>query len=132
MRVIVIDDYQPFVAVIANILGRETYIQVVGQAYNGDDGLRLAADLNPDVVLVDFGMPGIDGATVTRRLKATAHPPKVVVISYYDDSLYRDAALTAGADACLYKGDLLKGLIPLLKRVVTPVEVSSTLQPPAS
>ena len=115
VRVLLIDDYQPFLAVVANLLRRQPGIEVVGQAYAGSAGLRLAADLKPDLVLVDFGMPDMDGAAVTRRLKSAPDGPRVVVMSFFQDSKYREEALGAGADAYLYKGDLYHGLVPLLQ-----------------
>ena len=116
VRVLLIDDYQPFLAVVANLLRRQAGVEVVGQAYAGGAGLRLAAELKPDLVLVDFGMPDMDGVAVTRRLKAASDAPRVVVMSFFQESRYRQEALDAGADAYLYKGDLHRDLVPLLQR----------------
>lgn len=116
VRVLLIDDYQPFLAVVANLLRRQPGVEVVGQAYAGGAGLCLAAELKPDLVLVDFGMPDMDGVAVTRRLKQAPDAPRVVVMSFFQESRFRDEALDAGADAYLYKGDLHRELVPLLRR----------------
>jgi DNA-binding NarL/FixJ family response regulator len=117
VRTILVDDYPPFLAALAALLRSKPGIEVVGRAYNGMEGLELAATSKPDLVLVDFNMPDMDGLAVARRLKAGAEPPRVVVMSFHAEPEYRDMALKAGADGYLIKAEINQELMPLLERI---------------
>jgi len=117
MRVIVVDDHATFCAAVVALLDGRSEIEVVGQAYNGTDALQLAEAEQPDLVLVDFNMPGMDGSIVARKLKARSPAPKVVIMSFNSAPEYRELALLAGADAYLPKTDLHRELVPLLHRL---------------
>lgn len=117
MRLILIDDHASFLEALAKMLEQVPGIEVVGRAHDGRAGLKTAAELKPDLVLVDFSMPELDGVGVARQLKAWPKPPRVVVMSFHTDPEYRDMALAAGADAFLTKTVLYKELVPLLERL---------------
>ena len=117
MRALVVDDHPPFLMALTALLGGRSGVEVVGQAHNGADALTLAERERPDLVLVDFSMPGMTGAEVARKLKAEPWAPKVVVMSFHADTEYRDLALRAGADAYLVKTDMHRELLPLLQRL---------------
>jgi DNA-binding NarL/FixJ family response regulator len=117
MRLLLIDDHASFLETLAAMLSDTPGMEVVGLANNGAEGLRLAAKLQPDVVIVDFAMPGMDGLTVTRTIKSQPGSPKVIMMSVHSDREYRDMALAMGADSFLTKPCLYKGLVPLLTRL---------------
>ena len=117
MRTILVDDYPPLLAALATLLRTYDGVEIVGRANTGSDGLKLAAEQIPDLVLVDFSMPDMDGVAVTRKLKSGPNPPKVVVMSFHAEPEYRDMAMGAGADAYLVKTDLYHELMPLLERI---------------
>ena len=117
LRTVLVDDYPPLLAALATLLRTRGDIEIVGRASNGRDGLKLAEEQQPDLVLVDFSMPDIDGVAVTRRLKAGPKPPKVVVMSFHAEPEYREMAMHAGADAYLVKTELYQELPPLLGRI---------------
>lgn len=117
MRTILVDDYPPLLAALATLLRTYDGVEIVGRANTGSDGLKLAAEQGPDLVLVDFSMPDMDGVAVTRQLKSGPNPPKVVVMSFHAEPEYRDMAIHAGADAYLVKTDLYHELMPLLERI---------------
>ncbi|MFN3217392.1 MAG: response regulator [Acidimicrobiales bacterium] len=77
---------------------------VVGEASNGEDAIRLAEQLQPDVVLMDISMPVLDGVTATRRITETVPGTKVVVLTMHDDIERTRQALEAGAVGYLSKG----------------------------
>ncbi len=114
MRLLLIDDHASFLDTLAKMLGDVPGMEVVGRASNGVEGLRLAAERRPDVVVVDFTMPGMDGQAVTRALKAQPGAPKVIMMSVHAEPEYREAALAIGADSFLTKSRLYKELAPLL------------------
>jgi DNA-binding NarL/FixJ family response regulator len=80
LRCLIVDDSEAFLASASRFLSAHG-LEVVGRASCGAEALRLARELEPDVVLVDVQLGGEDGLEVTRRLTATAHAPRVILIS---------------------------------------------------
>jgi two-component system, NarL family, response regulator NreC len=117
MRAIVVDDYPPFLTALIALLSGKNGIEVVGQAHNGEDALKLAADVKPELVLVDFTMPGMNGIEVAKRLKSAPAAPKVIVMSFHAEPEYKDMALQAGADGYVVKTEIHQELLPLLRRI---------------
>lgn len=117
MRAIVVDDYAPFLTALTALLGQKTGVEVVGQADNGIDGLKLIEEMKPDLVLVDYTMPGMGGIELTQRLKAVPGAPKVIVMSFQEEPETRQLALDAGADGFLPKTEIHQDLLPLLRRI---------------
>lgn len=71
--------------------------EVAGEAENGEEGVELAASLQPDLVLMDVQMPGIDGLEATRRITGVEDPPVVLVMSTHESGNYEGSAQAAGA-----------------------------------
>ncbi|MER6160462.1 response regulator transcription factor [Streptomyces sp. NPDC001868] len=88
--------------------------EVVGEAEHGGEAVRLAAELRPDVILMDVRMPGIDGIEATRRIIASGDRSRVLVLTTFDLDEYAHAALRAGASGFLLKDaqpdELLAGI----------------------
>lgn len=103
IRVLVADDHAVVRAGIVALLEAGDDIQVVGAAADGPTAVRLAAELQPDVVLTDLRMPGFDGDEVTTRILADRPEARVIVLTTYenDDSILR--AIGAGARGYLLK-----------------------------
>lgn len=114
MRVVLVDDNVLFLNTLSEQLSRKPGIQVVGSANSGGDGLMLVAELNPDVVIVDLAMPDMNGLEVAQRLKNGLHPPRVVVLSLYDEPEYRESAQLVGVDAYIVKDAVDTDLMPVL------------------
>src|SRR5262249_19432157 len=89
-------------------------IEVVGEAAHGAEAVRRAADLRPDVVLMDVRMPGMDGIEATRRIVAASGRSRILVLTTFDLDEYAHAALRAGASGFLLKDarpeELLAGI----------------------
>lgn len=79
---------------------------MVAEAETGEASIDMAAQLHPDLVLMDFNLPGIDGMEATRRIRASgANPPVVVMLSTYEADEYGPRAVEAGAAAFIPKSD---------------------------
>jgi NarL family two-component system response regulator LiaR len=112
VRVLVADDHQVVREGLRMILAeeRET-IELVGEAADGHEAVRLAERLRPDVVLMDLLMPGLDGIAATQRLRAGGAGPRVLILTTYaDDERVRDA-IRAGATGYLLKDVLRAELV---------------------
>ncbi|HVJ17511.1 MAG TPA: chemotaxis response regulator protein-glutamate methylesterase [Polyangiaceae bacterium] len=106
IRVLVVDDSAFMRGVISRTLGADARFEVVGQAADGSDAVRLAAELKPDVVTMDYNMPGLNGAEATRRILA-ARPVPIVMLSAHTQSGASATveALAAGAVDFVTKPD---------------------------
>jgi len=103
-RVLLVDDQALVRAGFRIILNSEPGIEVVGEAANGTDGIRLALELSPDVICMDVQMPGMDGLEATRRIVADpAIGSHVLMLTTFDRDDYLFAALSAGASGFLLK-----------------------------
>ena len=103
VRVVVVDDHAIVRAGLAALLGREPDIHVQGTASSGEEGIRLVRELEPDVAVVDYSLPGISGVEVCEILtRRTPSTPVVMLTSYLNDEVVH-RAVEAGARAYVYK-----------------------------
>ena len=103
IRVLLVDDQALIRTGFTTILESEPDIEVVGQAANGLDGVRLAAELRPDVVCMDVQMPVMDGIEATRRITADGTPTSVLILTTFDRDDFLFETLDAGASGFLLK-----------------------------
>lgn len=108
-KVVVVDDH-PFIRATVCMLLRKERLDVVGQADNGIDAVRLARELAPDLVILDIAMPGLDGLEVIARIKAMTQPPKVLVLTSQLPEAYSLRCMQAGAMGFVAKTDELDEL----------------------
>jgi DNA-binding NarL/FixJ family response regulator len=88
VRVLVVDDQEPFRAAMRAVVDATDGFVVVGSATTGEEALAAAADLGPDLVLMDVNLPGIDGIEATRRLTSADPSTVVVLLSTYDEDAF--------------------------------------------
>jgi DNA-binding NarL/FixJ family response regulator len=102
LRVLVVDDHPVVREGLRAMLDAEPDLDVVGEAGSGEEAVRLAAELGPDVVLMDLRMPGVDGVAATGRITASG-TAKVLVVTTYDTDADILRAVEAGATGYLLK-----------------------------
>lgn len=102
VRVLVVDDHPVVREGLRAMLEAEPDLDVVDEAGSGEDAVRLAAELRPDVVLMDLRMPGVDGVAATGRITAAGHA-RVLVVTTYDTDADILRAVEAGATGYLLK-----------------------------
>jgi NarL family two-component system response regulator LiaR len=101
--VLLVDDHEMVRIGLAAVLGTEEGIEVVGEAGNGQDGLRLAREYKPDVVLMDLVMEGMDGIETTRRVMEEMPDCRVIVLTSFLDDEKMYPVIEAGAFSYLLK-----------------------------
>lgn len=103
IRLLLVEDHALVREGTREILERDERLSVIGEADDGPSALALAAELHPDLVLVDLDLPILNGIEVIRRIRSQPEGPLAVVLSAYDDEDYVMAALSAGATGYLLK-----------------------------
>lgn len=104
IRVLIVDDHPIVRDGLVAVLQDQTELDVVGAAASAEDALALAERLQPDVVLLDLDLPGMDGVSVLPLLKVLAQAPRVLVFTAYADDEQVFGAVKAGAAGYLLKG----------------------------
>jgi len=103
IRVVVADDQGMVRSGFSVLLNAQPDIEVIGEAVNGQEAIARAAELRPDVILMDVRMPVLDGLHATREITAMPDPPKILVLTTFDLDDYVYEALRAGASGFLLK-----------------------------
>ena len=103
VRVLLVDDQAAFLRAMTSVVQETPGFEVAGEASSGEDSLVAAAELLPDLVLMDVNLPGIDGLETTRRLRERDCPPVVLLLSTYDEDLGEQFVAESGATAYITK-----------------------------
>ena len=132
IRIVIADDQELVRAGFTMVINSQPDMQVVGQASNGDEAIRLAERLMPDIVLMDVRMPGMDGITATEhitRMDNGGRPIRVIILTPFDLDEYVMAAIHAGAS-----GFLLNDTEPetLLRSIRTVYQGNAIIAPTAT
>ena len=117
IAVLVVDDMAHVREGLRTALELMEDIEVIGEASDGIEALRLAEKLKPDVVVMDLEMPGLDGFEATRRIKNRRLARGVVVLTIHDHDHIRERATSVGADAFVEKGAGFQTLVEAIRRV---------------
>jgi DNA-binding NarL/FixJ family response regulator len=113
--VLVVDESEAFLAGTRHWIESRRDVHLVGAARSASSALEAATNLNPDLVIVEAVLPGIDGFRLTRALKGRTNAPLVVIVTFHASAAARDEAFAAGADGFLAKSDFSDGLDALLE-----------------
>jgi NarL family two-component system response regulator LiaR len=103
IRVLIADDHAVVREGTRRMLEQEGDIEVVGEAADGEEAIKLAEELRPDVAIVDIAMPRLDGIEATRQIKERCSSVTVLILSAYDDDQFVFSLLEAGAAGYLLK-----------------------------
>lgn len=117
IRVLVVDDHPLFRSGLVGLLATVEDMEVVGEADDGESAVRAAAELHPDVVLLDLGLPGVPGLEAARRMVVLEPAPAILIITMVDDDDTVVAALQVGASGYLLKGAAQEQVLDAIRTV---------------
>lgn len=117
IRLILADDHAVVRAGTRQLLERQPDLDIVGEASDGEEAVRLAHELQPDVVVMDVRMPKLSGVEATRRIKQECSEVRVLVLTAHDDDEYVFALLQAGANGYLLKTAEFEELVKAIHTV---------------
>ncbi|GGA33705.1 response regulator transcription factor [Paenibacillus physcomitrellae] len=126
MKVIIAEDQGMLRGALKLLLDMEEDIEVVAQAENGEEALKLVRELNPDLCLLDIEMPKLTGLDVAERLKEEGHPCRVVILTTFSRTGYFQRALKAGVKGYLLKDSPVDELSAALRTIHQGERVVST------
>ena len=117
LRILLADDHEPFRQRLRKLLLKTPDLDLVGEAGNGEETVRLAGELKPDVVIMDVVMPRLNGVEATRRITREFPSIKVIALSLHGDNGFRRAMLDAGASIYLLKDNVGHELPRVLRSI---------------
>jgi DNA-binding NarL/FixJ family response regulator len=117
IRILLADDHALVRQGTRELLERESDLEVVAEAANGEEAVHLACEHSPDIVLMDIAMPVLNGIDATRQIKAAKPGISVLILTAYDDDQYIFALLEAGAAGYLLKNVSADELIAAIRAV---------------
>jgi DNA-binding NarL/FixJ family response regulator len=118
-RILLIDDQELLRMGFRMVLDAQSDLEVVGEAGDGAEGVKLAGELQPDVILMDVRMPGMDGVQATRALVAAGCRAHIIILTTFDLDEYAHAALRAGASGFLLKDAQPADLLSAIRAVAS-------------
>jgi len=119
IRLVLADDHAVVRSGTRELLEQEPDLKIVGEASNGEEAVRLAQELHPDVLVMDVRMPKMSGVEATRRIKSERPDIRVLVLTAHDDDEYVFALLQAGANGYLLKTAEIDELVRAIRTVAS-------------
>jgi DNA-binding NarL/FixJ family response regulator len=118
VKVLVVDDFGRWCRQICSMLQKLAELQVVGEASDGLEAVQRARDLQPDLILLDVGLPGINGIEAARRIRESSPTTKILFVSEGCSPDVAEAALGTGARGYVIKSDAGTELLPAVEGVL--------------
>ena len=117
IRALLVDDQPQILEGLEMLLALESDVTIVGTAQTAEEAIALANELQPDIIVMDVRLPGIDGIAATRALGQDLPSGKVVILSLYCDPETRRQAAEAGAQAFVAKHDMTQSLLATIRQI---------------
>jgi len=117
IKIIIADDHHIFRKGVLSIVSEDSSIEVLGEASNGDEAIKLVEEKKPDIAILDIDMPSLSGLDVARKIKEKNLPSRVVILTIHKDKEYFDEALELDIKAYVLKESIANDLIDCIKKV---------------
>jgi DNA-binding NarL/FixJ family response regulator len=118
IRVLVVDDYQPWHRFVSTTLKKQPELQVIGQVSDGLEAVQQAAQVRPDLILLDIGLPTLNGIEAARRIREVSPTSRILFVTENRSPDIAEEALRTGAGGYVVKSDAASELLPAIKAVL--------------
>jgi DNA-binding NarL/FixJ family response regulator len=129
VRVLTVDDFEPWRRFVSSTLKNKTKFQVICEVGDGLDSVRKAEELQPDLVVLDIGLPRLNGIEAARQIRKVAPKSKVIFLTENDCPDIAAEALTTGASGYVVKSDAGRELLPAVEAVLQGRQFTSARLP---
>jgi DNA-binding NarL/FixJ family response regulator len=118
VRILVVEDSEPFRNFTRSVLGKRPELQIVGEVTDGLQAVQEAEELKPDLILLDFGLPTLNGIEVARQVRTLSPGSKILFVSQELSASVVQGALAEGAKGYVYKTDARRELLTAVDAVL--------------
>jgi len=119
LRVLLVDDFEPWRRFVSTTLQKHPGFQIVLEVSDGLQAVQKAAELYPDLILLDIGLPGLNGIEAARRIRKVAPDSKIIFLTEDSAQDLAEEGLRIGAAAYVVKADAARELLPAIRAVVS-------------
>jgi DNA-binding NarL/FixJ family response regulator len=117
MKIILADDHKIVREGLKNLLSKEWEIEIIAEANDGREAINLVEKFDPDIIIMDIGMPGLNGIEATKKIKYQSPKTKIIALSMHSDKQFITGMLKAGASGYLLKDCAVDELVDAIKTV---------------
>jgi DNA-binding NarL/FixJ family response regulator len=117
IRIVVVDDHAVARRGIRSVLSGNPDLEIVGEGVDGEEGVKKAQELRPDMILLDISLPGISGIEAARSIRTICPESLIIFVSQHDSIRIAKDALRAGAHGYVVKSDAGRDLLPAIEKV---------------
>jgi DNA-binding NarL/FixJ family response regulator len=125
VRIVVVDDFEPWRRCIVSIIEDDPALQVIHEASDGAEAVRMCQELQPDLVILDVGLPKLSGLEVARQIRVLSPDSKILFLSVISSQDVMREAVRIGAAGYITKSDALRDLLPAVRAAVADEEFVS-------
>ena len=118
IRVLVVEDYEPWRRYFSTALQKQPELQVIGEVSDGLEAVQKAEELQPDLILLDIGLPTLNGIEAARRIRRVSPASRILFVSENRSADIAEEALSTGASGYVVKSDTGSELLPAVKAVL--------------
>ncbi len=119
MTILVVDDYFDFRRFLSFLLSTYPDLQIIGEAGDGREAVRLAAELKPSLILLDIGLPVQNGIEAARKIRSESPRSKILFVTLVESADMIEEAFAAGAHGYVFKSRVVAELLPAIRAVMT-------------
>ena len=125
VRILVVDDFDTFRRFVVELLGKRTDLQVVGEVSDGLEAVQKAVELRPDLILLDIGLPSLNGIEVARQMRSLVPESKIIFLTQESSADLVQEALSLGALGYVIKNMVLTELFTAVETVLSGMKLVS-------
>jgi len=118
MRVLVVEDFAPFRKFVTSTLSKAPVLQVIGEVSDGLEAVRKAEELKPDLILLDIGLPTLNGIDAARQIRKLSPESAIVFVSQESSADVMQEALSVGASGYVVKARAAAELLPVVNAII--------------